>query len=203
VAWACGLAVAVLALTAGTAAAAGERVIHVLSNGWHTSIAIPRADLSADLIPEVADFPAASHLEFGWGDAAYYPAAQPTLGLALRAAVPGPAVVHLAGLPAPAAEVFPTATVLAVPLTNQGLAGLIGYLAASFAREGAGKAAPAGPGLYGFSRFYPGTGSFHLFNTCNTWTARALAAAGVPLEVRGVQTAHDLVSRLQPFARGP
>ncbi|MGH8525150.1 MAG: DUF2459 domain-containing protein, partial [Gammaproteobacteria bacterium] len=48
----------------------------------------------------------------------------------------------------------------------------------SFARLGTGAAAPLGRGLYGNSRFYPARGKFHLFNTCNTWAARALGAAG-------------------------
>ena len=41
-------------------------------------------------------------------------------------------------------------------------------------------AAALGPGLYGDSRFYPAWESFHLFRTCNVWTAQALRAAGLP-----------------------
>ena len=33
-----------------------------------------------------------------------------------------------------------------------------------------------GPSLYGPGWFYRGKDSFHLFNTCNRWTAKALEA---------------------------
>lgn len=175
--------------------------IFVTSNGWHSGIVIARSDVPLAAIPEAADFPEAAYFEFGWGDAEYYPAPRPTFGLALRAALPGPAVIHMSGLPDHPAEVFPTATVLAVPLPDGGLERLIAYLAASFDRAGAERATPSARGLYGFSQFYPATGKFHVFNTCNTWTASALAAAGLDVEADGVQTADDLVRRVRPIAQ--
>ncbi|MBL9098934.1 MAG: DUF2459 domain-containing protein, partial [Alphaproteobacteria bacterium] len=70
---------------------------------------------------------------------------------------------------------------------------LVDHLHASFDRSGD---RVAGPGIYAFSRFYPATGEFHLFNTCNTWTARALAAAGLEVDPSGVQTARELMRQL-------
>jgi hypothetical protein len=55
-------------------------------------------------------------------------------------------------------------------------------------------------GIYPFSLFYPATGRFHLFNTCNSWTAQALTATGLGASLGGVNTAEDLVSRIRPFA---
>ena len=63
-------------------------------------------------MPETADFPEARFFEFGWGDAAYYPAREATLGMALSAAlVPTPAVVHVVGLDRHPADAFPEAEV--------------------------------------------------------------------------------------------
>jgi uncharacterized protein DUF2459 len=58
--------------------------------------------------------------------------------------------------------------------------------------------APLGPGLYGDSRFYPAHGQFHLFNTCNTWAARALQAAGYPMSSPIIAGA--LLSQARPFS---
>ncbi|MGQ0662260.1 MAG: DUF2459 domain-containing protein [Pseudomonadota bacterium] len=179
----------------------GDRLIFVTSNGWHSGIVVARSDVPLAAIPEAADFPEAAYLEFGWGAADYYPAPRPTFGLALGAAFPGPSVIHLSGLPDDPAKVFPTVTVLTVPLPDGGLRQLIAHLAASFDRAGAERAQPSARGLYDFSLFYPATGKFHLFNTCNTWTARALAAAGLAVEADGVQTAGDLVKRVRPLAQ--
>ena len=64
-----------------------KTVIFVTSNGWHSGIVVAKADLPPDRLPETMDFPAADFLEFGWGDAVYYPAKQPTFGMSLQAAL--------------------------------------------------------------------------------------------------------------------
>jgi uncharacterized protein (TIGR02117 family) len=179
----------------------GDRLVFVTSNGWHSGIVIARSDALLAAIPEAADFPNAVYLEFGWGDAEYYPSPRPSFGLALRAALPGPAVMHVSGLSDHPAKVFPTVSVLAVSLPDSGKRQLMAYIAASFDRADHSRAKPGAPGLYAFSRFYPATGKFHLFNTCNTWTARALSAAGVAIESDGIQTADDLMTRIRPLAQ--
>ena len=174
------------------------RTVHVLSNGWHTAVIVPRAAAAATgLLPEAAHFPDANYLEFGWGDRKYYPAEEATLGLTLRAAlVPTPAIMHMAGR-ARLPETGEGREVVRAPLTEDGFRALVGAVAESFERPEGGPAAPVGPGLYPQSRFYAATGRFHLFNTCNTWTARVLRAGGVPISPAGVITAGDLMERLR------
>lgn len=177
------------------------RTIFVLSNGWHTSIVIARADLLPGRIPEVADFSKARFLEFGWGDAEYYPAKDPTLGMTLRAGlVPTPALVHVAGLPLPPARRYPKAEVIPLSLDAEGLERLVDFIDATFERGGLARAAATGPGLYPTSRFYPAKGRFHLLNTCNTWTARGLATAGVSVAEAGTTTAEDLMRQVRPMS---
>ncbi len=176
---------------------AGPVPVVVTSNGWHTGIAVRREDVPAALIPETRDFPDAAWFEFGWGDAEYYPAPDPGLGTALRAALqPTPAVMHLVGLPAAPEAVFPRDEIARLHLSEAATRRLVAAIAASFARPGAAPAEPAAPGLHAFSAFYPATGRFHLFDNCNTWSARMLAAAGLPLSPAGVVTAGDLMARV-------
>ena len=169
--------------------------IYVASNGWHTSIVLARSDLPAGAIPEADDFPGAAYLEFSWGDARYFPAPEKDLGMIMSALLtPTPAVLHLAGLPAHPGQVFPTAEVVELNLTSEGFGALVAYLNETFARS---SAQPSAQGLYRFSRFYPATGNFHLFNTCNTWIARGLAAAGLPVTVSGTLQAEELMAQLR------
>ena len=49
----------------------------------------------------------------------------------------------------------------------------------TFARAG-GQPREMGQGLYGPSLFFRANGAFSLLNLCNHWTARMLAAAGLP-----------------------
>lgn len=175
--------------------------IYVTSNGWHSAIVVPRAALPAGAIPEAADFPGAAYLSLGWGDAEYFPARAPTLGMKLRAALqPTPAVIHMAGLPFHPRDVFPANEVVELMTTTRGFETLVAYLDATFDREGAARAQASQPGLYRFSRFYRAKGEFHLFNTCNTWTARGLEAGGWPIRVSGTVTAEDLMARVRPLA---
>ena len=161
-----------------------------------------KADLPPDRLPETMDFPAADFLEFGWGDAVYYPAKQPTFGMSLQAAlVPTPAVVHVAGLWAEPARVYSKAEVVSLPIDDENFRRLIDFVDASFERSGAVRASATGPGLYATSRFYPAKGSFHLFNTCNTWTARALAAAGFDVSALGTFHAEALMQQVRALVR--
>ena len=172
--------------------------VAVISNDWHTGIVIPRASLPPQRVPEAADFPSALFLQFGWGDREYYPSPRPSLGTTLAAAlVPTSAVMHLAGLAAPPEDVYPDSEVLAVRLTAAGLDRLLAEIDSSFERGGSIRAEAVARGLYRGSRFYPARGRFHLFNTCNTWAARMLAAAGLDVSASGVMTAEHLMSRLR------
>jgi len=178
----------------------GEPVhtIYVFSNGWHTSIVLSRDALPPGPIPEAADFPEAAFLEFGWGDREYYPSPRPTMGMALAAALtPTPAVMHLASLPRPPQELYRKAEVLAMRLSAEALERLIAQIDTSFDRPEVGRGETVARGLYQDSWFYLAHGRFHLFNTCNTWTARMLTAAGVGVSPSGVKTAEDLMRRLR------
>jgi uncharacterized protein (TIGR02117 family) len=179
-----------------------KTVIFVTSNGWHSSIIVAKADLSSDRLPETADFPEARFFEFGWGDAVYYPAKQVTLGMTLRAAlIPTPAVVHVVGLRAKPARSSPEAEVVSLPIDDKNIGRLVDFIYASFERAGAARAAATGPGLTSTSRFYPAKGRFHLFNTCNTWTARALAAAGFDVHASGTSRAEALMQQVRALVR--
>ena len=169
--------------------------VYVVSNGWHTGIVLARSDVSESVIPEIRDFPKAEYFEFSWGDAEYFPAPKKRVGMIMSALfTPTPAVLHMAGLPEHPRKVFPSAELISLSVTPEGFENLIDYLNETFDRD-----APASttPGLYRFSRFYPARGRFHMFNTCNTWTARGLKAAGFPVTITGTLQAEELMAQLR------
>jgi uncharacterized protein (TIGR02117 family) len=178
----------------------GEKstTIYVTSNGWHSAIVVLQALLPPGAIPEAADFPRAIYLSLSWGDAEYFPVRRPTIGMKLRAALqPTPAVIHLAGLQSHPRDAFPLDEVVELKIPAHGFRTLVAYLDSTFARDGAERAQSIAPGLYSFSLFYPAEGDFHLFNTCNTWTARGLKAGGWPIRVSGTMSAEDLMAQVR------
>ena len=175
--------------------------IYVASDGWHSAIIFSRALLPSGAVPEAADFPKAAYLSFDWGDAAYFPAREPTFAMTLSAAlVPTRAVIRLTGLRRHPKQAYPKSTVLELKVSHAGFRKLIAYLDGTFDRNQAARARSVEPGNDAFSLFYKATGKFHLFNTCNTWTARGLAAAGWPIQVFGIISGDDLMAELRPLA---
>jgi len=183
---------------------AGPRpnTISLVSHGWHTGIVIRLADLPPDAWPENESLPRALYIEVGWGDREYYQAADPGAWLALKAAVvPGPSVLHLVSLRMPAEQSFPQSEVISLAISEAGLARLVKHIRANYARDASGNPIRLGAGLYGESLFYASVKDFHLFNNCNTWTARALRVAGVP--VRSHLTASSLMDDARQLSAKP
>ena len=176
-----------------------SRLIHVTSNGWHTAIVVPAAALVATgALPEAEAFSGAPFLEFGWGDRIYYPARKKTLGMTLSAVlVQTPAVMHVAMHQGPPKDDGTRYEMISVGLTEEGFLRLAKALAAEFERPIDGRAEPISRGIYPHSYFYRAHGKFHLFNTCNTWTARMLRVSGVALSPSGIVAADKLMTRLR------
>lgn len=161
----------------------GEPVIpiYLVSHGWHAGIVIERAAIPPGLLPEQADFPGARYLEIGWGDRDYYRHSDPHFGHLLKAGLwPTASVLHLVGFSDPVRMYFPYSEIIYLELSRDGFARMCRHLDARFAREN-GSAPALQPGLYGESRFYPSRDTYHLFNTCNVWSARVLRVAGCPI----------------------
>jgi uncharacterized protein (TIGR02117 family) len=168
--------------------------VFVVSNGYHTGIALPRpavAEFSSErgypaLIAVSQRFAAFDWLEIGWGDEDFYrnvpTAGDITLPLAFRALFGrgNPTVLHVAGLGGDPASVFPAADLVRVPLSTAGFDRLLAGVDATFAPPIVGALPDLGRGLYGTALFYRATGSFNLLHVCNHWVDDMLGSAGLP-----------------------
>ena len=172
--------------------------VSVVSDGWHAAIVVPRGQLvDTGLVREIGDFPQARFIEFGWGDRAYYPAREITLSMTLDAALrKTPAIIQIAGRIRSPEHIYGDANVVSIAMTREAFRHMISSLDRYFDREEGGRLVPVAPGLHPSSNFYLAHGGFHLFNTCNTWTAHILRAGGVNLSTAGVITAGQLMSQL-------
>ena len=180
------------------------RSVQVVNHGWHTGLVLRGADVPTAAWPAKADFQDAAHLEVGWGDSAYYRAAEPSAWLALKAvAWPTPGVLHVAVIDGPVERFFAGAEVIEIGLSEPGLQRLLDHLSNSHELDAAGHPVSLGPGLYGHGRFYASRERFHLFKTCNVWVATALQAAGVPVTPGLAITAGRLMAQLRPLGRVP
>lgn len=185
----------------GDAPTADEQATHrvyLVGHGWHTGIAVRAADVPEEAWPARRDFTAAEYLEVGWGDRAYYQAPDPSVWLGLRALLwRTPGVLHIAAFNGPVERAFAAAEIVELRIAPPGFARLIAAIAASHELDRSGRPIALGPGLYGTSRFYASREAFHLFKTCNVWTANVLREAGVPVEPALSQTTQSLFAQLR------
>lgn len=176
--------------------------VYLLGQGWHAGLIIERDAGTVRLWPERGDFPEAEFVEVGWGEREFYQAADPGVWMAVKAALwPSPSVVFMSGLRSPPESVFVCSDLIALDLSPARMERLLRYVHDSFDRTGSARTAPLPVSQPASWAFYPARGDFHLFNTCNTWTAGALAAAGYPLDRPYPLTAGGLVERVRPWGR--
>ena len=178
--------------TARYPAAPADLPLYVVPQGGHTGVAVRRADIPVALVPEKRDFPGADFLEFGWGDREFYMAETPGPWVSFKAAfLPSESAVHVTGVRGTPAAYFAGAEVLEIRVSRAALEGLLRYVDGTFARNGPA-AQPLGRG------FYSARQTFHLFRTCNVWTAGALRAAGLP--VHDALTVEGILAQVRPLA---
>ena len=175
--------------------------VWVVDHGWHTGLVVERAAISPGLWPEQDDLAPAPYLEVAWGDAAFYRAQNPGVGLAVKAAFGSAgSVLHVVALPGPPDRIFAGPQVVEIRLSRPGGQALVRFVDESFARGERARAPRLGPGLYGTSAFYPARGRYHLLNTCNTWVADALRSAGVPITPAYAMTAGNVMWQARRLA---
>lgn len=166
------------------AGAPDNHLVWVVSHGWHTGLVIDRAAARGVLVALDDAFPDARFLEIGWGDEGFYtaPDGAITAGLALEAMFSSRgAVVHVVGLSAPPAAVFPGAEIAPLVVSHAGFRAMLAAMGESFRRDHAGHGIALRRGLYGDSQFFMGMGRYFLLYTCNSWTASMLRETGCPI----------------------
>jgi uncharacterized protein (TIGR02117 family) len=179
-----------------------HEAIYVISGGWHAEVGLPVGALGGPLTALKRDFPGARYLVFGWGARDYYMAQDFGIGDLLRAAVPGPAVMLVIPLAISPEAFFGASNVFALPAQPNGMQHLSQFLSDYLVSEENGTPRRIGAGPYPQSAFYVSSGTCNLGHTCNTWTAEALRAAGLPVNPADVVFSGQVLDQLPPILAG-
>jgi uncharacterized protein (TIGR02117 family) len=182
--------------------APGEPVktVWVVGHGWHVGLALRRADVSPLIWPESAALGAVRFIEVGWGDGDFYPAATGTSGLALKAAFfSDSSALHVTGFDQPVVDFFVGSQLVEIELSPRGFDALTRFIHEAYAHAADGKPITVAPAAYGRGAFYLARGRYHLLTNSNTWTARALRAAGCPVTPAWALTAGNVLWQARRF----
>jgi hypothetical protein len=162
-------------------------VVYVVQRSWHTGIALSAAEW-----PRPSSFVDARYLEFGWGDAAYYQADEPTSGMALGSLWPGPTVMEVVPLQEIPASPEHDYYSVALHVTRAELEAMTASIDQSFVQP----LSPTGKTYRvaaGEARYYHARGKFHAFRTCNRWTSEVLRLAGCAVKPATMMTAGQVM----------
>lgn len=160
--------------------------VHVRTNGVHAELILPTR---ADGVDWSVEFPArhmralpapTEWIAFGWGDRGFMVETPTWSDLH-----PTTAIVALSGLGDGAMHVEYIETPMAykarqVRISAEQYQRLVSYVRSSFVRDPDGSVRQiAAPGYFDADAFYEAVPTYAFWYTCNEWTKRALAAAGV------------------------
>jgi len=176
--------------------------IYVINHGWHTGIAVRRAGLPEGVWPEHADLADSEYVEIGWGNREFYMAPEGTPGLALKAVFwPTPSVLHIVGFDGPVPRFFRQREIVEILVSARGFQRLAAFIGDAYAKDGSGRTTVLGGGQYANSRFYAAREKYSLLKTCNTWTARALRSAGLPITPIYAVSAGNVMAQTRPLGQ--
>ncbi len=172
--------------------------IYIIRHGWHTGLAVKINDIPKHLIPEKAHFHGMRFLEIGWGDKGFYQAKKITIPLTLKAMIlPTESIIHMVGFSYPVEKFFSKSEVIRINVKRKNFLILLTFIHNSFERDKNKTLLPLRDGIYGYSWFYKGSGYYHIFRTCNKWTAEALQKANIPVNTYYVANAESLMSQIR------
>ena len=174
-----------------------ENEVYLVNHGWHTGFVVPASEIQ-HVIPELKKrFGNAPYIEFGWGDNEFYQAKEITSGVTLKAIfLPTDSVVHAVLVPLKVDRYFKNSEVEKFCLGDSEFNSLVKFISSSFFRDESGDILKLNHGIYGNSQFYKAKDDFHIFNTCNKWTAKGLKSAGMDISTTFKLTAGSIMNYL-------
>jgi uncharacterized protein (TIGR02117 family) len=174
--------------------------VYVVDHGGHTGVVLNR-ELAKQYLPSInEEFVHSRYIEFGWGDEDYYHAKEKTSKLKLQAVLyPTNAVLHVAEVPIDPEKYYPNIEIKKLLVTCAGFQNMLRYIYKTFKRDSKGNPVKTGKGLHVHGLFYHANGKFHVFNTCNTWTAKILKEAGLRVSSFLTITSSDIMTQVRDY----
>jgi uncharacterized protein (TIGR02117 family) len=174
--------------------------LYVIGRGWHTDIGLPVEEITFPLSTVEQPFPGVRYLVFGFGERAYLLHREKDLGHMLRALFPGPGAMLVTALSAPPSAAFGPSHVIVLRVSQEAVDRASAFLWRYFKTDARGMPQVIADGPYPGSLFYASAGTYDLSHTCNTWTAEALHAAGLPISGTYVLFAGQVFARARRIA---
>jgi uncharacterized protein (TIGR02117 family) len=162
----------------------GFHKIYFIKQNWHTAIVFNTQELDAQLFREYDSFSEFGLIDIGWGDEEFYQSPGFDSGLAFKALFYAtPSTLRVEGINLQKKEYFNLSEiVIELNVTDEQFKKICNYINKTFYKNDYCESVILNRNAKDKIIFYKAVGSYHLFNTCNTWLARALREAGIEIE---------------------
>jgi len=174
--------------------------LYVIDRGWHTDIGFPANEVNEKLARVARNAPGLHTLVFGFGDRAYVLPGDKGFFDMLRALFPGPGMMLVTLLRTSPAEAFGAENVVTLHLSREAAARVQAFVWNDIQTDASGHPLRVADGPYPGSIYYASTATYAGYYTCNTWTADALASAGLPVSASGLVLAGQLMEHARTVA---
>lgn len=175
--------------------------IYFIYREWHTSILLPAEAVRAHSKVMKDEAIGQQFIRVGWGDGDYFTGKSKTFGSATKALfISRYSALQVLAYEYPPFNEIPVETRVPLAITEKGLQGLIRYLDNSFVHGDKGQLIPLPAYGEGVGHFYRAEGQYGLFSNCNTWSGRALQAAGLPVRSRLQLTAQSVFEQARAIS---
>ena len=182
-----------------SAPAPPSNAVYLVKHGWHTDIAIPADELRGNMTVFQRIFPGVKILVIGFGKRTFMTAPVHNAGDLVIGPFPGDGVMLVTGLSAPPDMAYKDGVIATLNLPPGGAERLSDFIWKSLKTDD-GAPVELRPGFYLGSIFYVTTTRYAGTNTCNTWTADALQAAGLNINPAGDIFSWQTLSGAEPLA---
>jgi uncharacterized protein (TIGR02117 family) len=174
--------------------------VYVVDHGGHTGVILER-ELAKQHLPYInEEFVHSRYIEVGWGDEDFYQSREKTTKLKMQAVLyPTNAVLRVTEVPIDPEKYYPNIEVKKLMVTRTGFRKMLTYIYKTLKRNNNGNPVKTGKGLHVHDLFYHANGKFHVFNTCNTWTAKILKEAGLPVSSFLTITSGDIMNQIRDY----
>ncbi len=166
-----------------TAAADSEKVIYLVKIRWHTGIIFKNDQVDTTVWQLINDFKEYDYVDVGWGDVAFYQAPGFDLDLAVKALFTKTnSTLRVSGFNRSINSYLQTTDYAErLILTDDEYKRLCEYIQSAYSLN-ENMPVILSKHFGGAVKFYKAKGYYDVFNTCNTWIAKGLNAAGIKID---------------------
>jgi uncharacterized protein (TIGR02117 family) len=157
--------------------------LFLIKNHWHTGLVL-RMDDVHKFIPELNEFSEYNYVDIGWGDEDFYQHPGFDAGLAVKALFyPTPSALRIEGFNLTIEQYINLSDMaILIEVDESQIKQISQHISAAFYRNKKDDPVKLLSTAYGGKiKFFKANGEYHLFNTCNTWVAEGLSAAGIEM----------------------